>query len=141
MANKLKDFKSGPAPGPYKEPAPIFHELWSAISPGDLGLKVGYWTWKDSDPMIFRPIVGWVTAMIRTPPFTDGNPPKNGFYPVVLSKMFPVLGGLLPNYCAAFLKEMTEDEAKDQAREWRESNASGSDTSELLQPTMGMGQA
>ena len=70
-----KDPKSSPAPPPHSGP-PV-HEFWSAISPVDLGLKAGYWTGKDSDPMAFRPIVGWITVTSRQAPFQkDENTPK-----------------------------------------------------------------
>ena len=140
---KPKHPKSGPAPGPYKkaEPPPIFHEWWSAISPGDLGLKAGYWTGNDSDPMTFLPIVGWVTVLMRKLPFIDDkNLPQNGFYPVVISDlMFPELANLLPNYCAIFLKDMTDDQAKAWIRERKKQRAA--DSGAALQPTMPMGQA
>jgi len=122
---------------PPKEPPAAYHEWWSAISPGDLGLKAGEWTGKDSDPMTFRPIVAWVTVMMRKLPFTDANPPDNRFLPVALSDtMFPVLAGLIPTHCGVFLKNMTEAEAKVRAREWM--NKPGA---KPLQPTMGMAQA
>jgi len=72
-----------------------------------------------SDPLTFRPIIGWITVMSRQPPFRDENLPKNNFCPVVLSDlMFPVVGPNVPNYCGVFLKDMTEAEAKVRALEW-----------------------
>jgi hypothetical protein len=118
-------------------------EVWSAISPGDLGLKAGYWTEKDSDPLTFKPIVGWITVLSREPPFTDSNPPKNGFYPVVLADplfsglMWPIVASNLPSYCGVFPKKMTERKAKALALEWTKKSGSTE-----LQPNMGRtGQA
>jgi len=112
--------------------------LWSAISSGDLGLKAGYWTGKDDDPLTFRPIVGWVTAMTRKVPFTDADPPKNGFYAVVLADdMYPTPAGLLANYCGVFLKKTKEDLAKQLALEWMRKKPGSTE----LQPNMWAGQA
>jgi len=91
--------------------------------------------------MTFLPIVGWVTVLMRKLPFIDDkNLPQNGFYPVVISDlMFPELANLLPNYCAIFLKDMTDDQAKAWIRERKKQRAA--DSGAALQPTMPMGQA
>jgi len=126
-----KPSKSAPPPAQYRTPV---HEWWSAISPGDLGLKVGYWAGKDADPLIFKPIVGWVTVLSRKMPSED--PPNNIFCPIVLSdRMFPALPTAVPNYCGVFLKDMSEEDAKKRAEEWM-NRGSGE-----LQPNMGYGQA
>jgi len=103
---------------------PQHHEMWSAISPTDLGLKAGYWTGKEGDPMRFRPIVGWVSVVGRAVPAPPEQPPTNGFYPVVLGDhMYPVGANLLPEYSGVFLKEMTEQQAKVAALAWLTSKA------------------
>jgi hypothetical protein len=115
-----------------KNAEPAFHESWSTISPGDLGLKAGFWTGEDSDPMTFTPIIGWITVTLRK----ADEPPFNTFAAVVLSEqMFPVLALTLPNHRGVFLKDMPADQAKVRAREWV-NRPRGE-----LQPTMGMGQA
>lgn len=105
-----------------EQPKPQHHEMWSAISPGDLGLKAGFWTGKEKDPLDFKSIVGWVSVVSRTAP--SDTPPQNGFHPVVLAdNMYPVGAPLLPRYCGVFLKEMTESEAKRVAATWRNASS------------------
>jgi len=116
-------------------PAPVIPELFSAITPGDFGLKAGYWTGEDSDPMTFRPVLGWVTVT-SLPPYTEANPPKNLFWPLVLSdRMYPVLAIAVPNCRGVFLKDMPEDQAKVRSQEWAVRPEPD------LQPMMGMAQA
>ncbi len=89
--------------------------MWSAISPGDLGLKAGFWTRKKEDPLTFREIVGWVSIATRVVP----NPAVNGFYAVILSNsMHPSLAMALEGYCGVFLKNMAAPDAKVRAMEW-----------------------
>jgi hypothetical protein len=134
--DESKHSKSAPAPEPYAGAKSPVHELWSTISQGDLGLKAGFWTGEDFDPLTFKPIVGWITVMMRQPPFADDRPPKNGFYAVVLAdSMLPTVADFLPNFRGVFLKEMSEDQAKSRAKEWM--NRPEPD----LQPTMGLGHA
>jgi hypothetical protein len=98
------------------------HELWSAISPTDLGLKVGYWTGKQDDPLVFKPILGWISVVANEMP--SSGPPKNDFYPVVLSdNMYPTVATVLQSYCGVFLNRMSEAEAKEAAKKWMESGA------------------
>ena len=86
-------------------------EHWSPISPGDLGLKAGYWTGQDADPLRFRPVLGWITVN------TASN--QHFFQAVVLSDlMLPTVAILMPQYCGVFLKEMTEEQAKAEAKRW-----------------------
>jgi hypothetical protein len=107
-----------PKPQPPKpQPAKVLHEMWSAISPGDLGLKAGYWTGKEGDALTFRDIVGWATVVSREVP--SDEPPKNDFFAVVLAdNMFPVVATIVPHYCGVFLKAMAESEAKKAAVVW-----------------------
>jgi hypothetical protein len=86
-------------------------EHWSPISPGDLGLKAGYWTGQDKDPVRFRAVIGWITINTATN--------QHFFQAVVLSDlMLPTVAILMPQYCGVFLKEMTEEQAKAEAKRW-----------------------
>jgi len=101
------------------QPKPQHHEMWSAISQGDLGLKAGFWSGEESDSLAFKPIVGWVSVVGRDVPSSPEVPPKNGFYPVVLADhMYPTGAPMLPKYCGVFLKSMSESEAKTAALAW-----------------------
>jgi hypothetical protein len=93
------------------------HEMWSAISQGDLGLKAGFWTGKEGDTLTFRSIVGWVSVVSQDVP--SEVPPKNGFFPVVLADyMLPTGAMFLPNYVGVFLKNMSDKEAKIASASW-----------------------
>lgn len=61
--------------------------------------------------------MGWVTALVSTP--GSSNPPRNVFAAVVLSDvMAPVLSNAEPHFCGVFLKDMSEEKAKERAKEW-----------------------
>ena len=122
-----------------EEPKPLrFHEMWSAISPTDLGLKAGYWTGKEGAPLTFRPIVGWISIMSREVSSPPTEPPTNGLYPVILGDtMYPIGAVLVAHYCGVFLKDMSEADAKVRAAEWMKPKPGIE-----LQPNMrGMGAA
>jgi hypothetical protein len=96
----------------------MIHEMWSAISPTDLGLKAGYWTGKEQDPLTFRPIVGWISVVHNEA--GSSSPPKNGFHAVVIrDNMWPVLAQFIDDWCGVFHKGMSEADAKKAAAEWK----------------------
>ena len=101
-----------------EKPTPQFHYAWSAICPNDLGLKVGLWSREDSAPTEFREVLGWVTIVGKD--VSSPTPPENGFHAVILDDtMYPTIARAHPKYCAVFPKNVSQDEAKALAREWK----------------------
>ena len=96
-------------------PAKIFHETWSAISPGDLGLRAVYRG--DDGKLVYRQNLGWVSISCTNVMSTENS--FSGFYPVVLSDlMIPVLASLIPGYQAIVLKDMNDTMVEGKLKEW-----------------------
>src|SRR6185369_9533789 len=86
----------------------IFEETWSALTPGDLGLKVGYL--EDGGAVTFREIVGWVVFNSRSVKGTGVV--RRGFGAIVIADNgFPAAAGNMPGYLGTFHKGMTPPEA------------------------------
>lgn len=100
--------------------APPPPQTWSAITPGDLGFKAGFWVDDSKTEIEFRDVIGWVTVTMR-----EENGVTNGFHPVVLnpSVQFPALAPLLPLYVGGFLKHTTAAQARELSRKWLDSGA------------------
>ena len=89
--------------------------MLSAICPDDLGLKAGFWSTKEGDPVTFRPIVGWVTVT-NWESLVGGMP----FLAVVLNDFaFPVFVERLPEYIGVFAKSSTPAETRAKCGTWR----------------------
>jgi hypothetical protein len=98
----------------------VFIEEWSAMSQGDLGLHASYWTGQSGDPVIFRPIVGWVTFNARPVDAPPGTPLTNGFGAVVLSDTWwPVLASHIAHYGGVFPKDLSPEATMAKITEWR----------------------
>jgi len=101
-----------------------FVEQWSAISPGDLGLKAAFWTGPDRKALMFRPIVGWVTFTFREVGAPSDVGPSNNFAPVVISDFWlPTLASFLPDCAAIVPKDLTEEQVLTKLGEWAAAGA------------------
>lgn len=111
----MSDPKAPPAPAPPPPPR-IYHEEWSSICPGDLGLKAGYLT--PAGMASFRRIVGWVTWNGRDPGETST---KHGFFPIVVNDRGALCGAwqISCDYLGTFDVSLTEEEALKKSEEWR----------------------
>ncbi len=123
---------------PDKPNAPPVTELWSNITPNDLGLKAAYWTHRDEDPVRFVAIVGWVTWS-ALPPY-DPNLPARGFFPVVVdpTSTWPHMAKNLQDYLGVVPNDWESDAVKERARAVKPEHA-GSTTAhgEPLLPNVG----
>jgi hypothetical protein len=117
--------KPGPSQEPISKEPNTVKSLISSMCPDDLGLKAGFWTRKEGEPVTFRPIVGWVTVTNFLE--TDAIP----FHAVGLNdKGFPTLLNTFtfPDYIGVFAKALTPQEALAKFAEWdakREGGPSG----------------
>jgi hypothetical protein len=98
-------------------PSPIERQpaIVSAICPDDLGLKAGFWTRNEGDPVTFRPLVGWVTVMN----FVQAG--IGPFVPLVLNDLaFPSFLTELnfPTFVGVFAKALTPEEAHEKLKSW-----------------------
>jgi hypothetical protein len=105
-------------------------EIWSAISPGDLGLKMGF---GKEGKVTFRKIIGWVTiSSIQTAPVPEKSTRSN-FHAVVLSDLnFPVLANFLPDALGVFPKAMSAKDAWEFSKRWRKDGGSQAPGGTLL---------
>ena len=106
---------------PPPPPRPLFQT--SAVCADDFGLKAGFWSRKNDEPVYFRPIVGWVTITN----FVEAG--LHPFVPVVLNDMgFPTFAadGNFPDYIGVFAKALTPVEARAKAAAWLPSAGAGS---------------
>jgi hypothetical protein len=111
-------------------PSPIYNEVWSAISQGDLGLKAGYWKDEPGGEVVFRPIVGWVT-WFGSNMGAPTEPTKRGFVAVVIAgTCFPTIAQhAYPKYVGVFPAEMSSDDARKKSEEWSAGGGSESQSS------------
>jgi hypothetical protein len=94
----------------------------SAICPGDLGLKAGYWTRKDEDQIRFRPILGWVTVTN----FHDQGIATEPFQPVVLNDHgLPVPARFIEPYLGTFASALTAAQAREEIERWPKPQKAG----------------
>ena len=90
--------------------------MLSSLCPNDLGLKAGFWSGDEKDPVRFRPIVGWVVV---------SNSVEASFGPflaVALSDLgFPtfLLEGTFPGFIGVFGNALTPEEARAKYEQWR----------------------
>jgi hypothetical protein len=122
------DTKSPPPPNPPQNRIgpPLANFQLSALCPGDLGVKAGFWSGVETEPVTFRPIVGWLTVTNYLD--TGGN--VGPLVPVVLSDVaYPTIlvGGAIPHHIGVFKNESTAEEAREMYTRWqRKPEASGS---------------
>jgi hypothetical protein len=87
--------------------------VFSAIAPGSLGLKAGFWSGKGGDPITFRPIIGWVTVMN----FLDAG--LDPFQSIVLNdRAYPLASYILPTFIGLFREAITPEEAWKEYSSW-----------------------
>jgi hypothetical protein len=105
------DESEKPNPPP---PRPQF----SAVCPDDFGLKAGFWSGKEGDPVEFRPIVGWV-SITNWLQVSEG---VSSLVPVVLNSTgYPMIDGrVLRGYIGVFGKASTPAEAREKYRGWEQ---------------------
>ena len=95
--------------------APASNATISAICPDDLGLKAGFWSGRETDPLTFRPIVGWVSVTN----FVDSALPA--FVAVVLNDLaYPAFASAFnfPEFIGVFSKALSSTEARQKMKEW-----------------------
>lgn len=92
-------------------------ELWSAIVPGDLGLKAGYYPEGRGESVSFKPLLGWITVTARG---VDSGNVRNQFIGVVMGPLsVPVPATIVPGYLGVFPNSMAPHEAWDFSARWR----------------------
>jgi hypothetical protein len=101
------------------DPNKKFIEQWSAIAPGDLGLKAAIWTDPEKKGVTFRPIVGWITYTYRELNAPPDVVPRNNFAPVVIGDDWvPTLLSFVPDYAGIVPKDLGEEQVIDRLRQW-----------------------
>jgi hypothetical protein len=96
-----------------------FIAQWSAISPGDLGLRAAYWNGKAGDPVTFRAIVGWISFNAKEASSPKDAPSENGFAPVVIDdRWFPRLAGQISNHVGVVPKDMRDEDVQKRVEDW-----------------------
>ena len=102
-------------------PPQRFVEQWSAITPGDLGLKAGYSPAVEGGAVTFRPIIGWVSVTRHDR--VDGTT-VNQFLAVVISDLAaPAPATRLPRFLGVFPLPMSPEEAWSFSAQWRKQDA------------------
>ncbi|HXJ21104.1 MAG TPA: hypothetical protein VMT03_12810 [Polyangia bacterium] len=97
-----------------------FVEQWSGITPHDLGLKAAYWSGKEDDPVVYRPVVGWMTVTGRATDAPPNTPLANQFFPLVLGDdWWPHSAWELTNYGGVVPKDIADDAVKEAIKKWR----------------------
>lgn len=110
-------------------------EEWSAISPGDLGLKAAYWVNEPGGDFLFRPIVGWVTFTRRNL-LVPTDPAQRDFQPVVIADNYwPALAITVPKAIGVFPNDMNAEGVRATLEKW---NAAGESGSQISPPQGGM---
>jgi hypothetical protein len=104
-------------PSQNSSPKVVVVETWSAIVPGDFGLKAGYYPEAEGDSVLFRPLLGWITVTARG---LESGTQRNDFIGVVMSPLSaPVPATLLRGYLGVFPITMAPHEAWEFSARWR----------------------
>jgi len=112
-------------------------EQWSALTPGDLGLKAGFYPAVEGGPVTFRPIVGWVSVTRHD---RAAMTTTNLLIAVVVADVAVLMPAtMLEGYLGTFPKQMTPAEAWRFSKQWRKANAGPN--AQALVPTQAPGKA
>jgi len=116
------------------EPTRIYIEEWSAISPGDLGLKAVFQA-SEGMEVTFRQIVGWVTYNGRDPGLSLA---KSGFLPVVVGDhTYPIAAHLVSGYIGTLPNDITAAGATQMVEDWRKKKTEREDQITINVPGVG----
>ncbi len=100
------------------ESADGFATTWSALSPGDLGLKAG--VCNKAGELTFCPILGWVTVTKRK---IGTEEAISQLHPVLLNEVgYPTLAMFVRGCVGVFPKDMSDEQAVEFSKRWRDAN-------------------